>query len=208
MSAGTTRRSLLSSVLAAAALFGAFACSPLADEYNGRRLATPLMKPAIPLSRVDGAPFDVARETDGRLTALYFGYSNCPDICPIQLTYLASGLRMLGGDSASSVRVLVVSIDPARDTGSVFGEWVRHFHPDFIALRGEQGVVDAEIARLGLEPPAEVISDSATADPPHASAVMLFGVDGRSLFIYPANTTPEQWAYDLRKLIAGGDPRR
>lgn len=191
-----------------AVLIGAAACSPLADAYNGRRVETPVAKPAIPLSRTDGSPFDVARETDGRLTALYFGYSNCPDICPIQLMYLASGLRMLGGDSASQVRVLVISIDPARDTGAVFGEWVRHFHPDFIALRGEKGAVDAEIARLGLEPPAAIISDSAGVDPAHASAVMLFGVDGSSRFLYPANTTPEQWAYDLRKLLSVGAPRR
>jgi protein SCO1 len=189
-------------------LLGAAACSPLADSYNGRRVETPLAKPAIPLSRVDGTPFDVTRETDGRLTALYFGYSNCPDVCPIQLTYLASGLRMLGGDSASRVRVLVVSIDPARDTGSVFGEWVRHFHPDFAALRGEKALVDGEIARLGLEPSAAVIADSASADPAHAAAVMLFGVDGNSQFIYPANTTPEQWAYDLRKLLSVSAPRR
>jgi protein SCO1/2 len=158
--------------------------------------------------RVDGALFDIAQETDGRLIALYFGYSNCPDVCPLQLAYLAAGLRELGGDSASRVRVLVVSIDPARDTGSVFAEWVRHVHQDFVALRGEQDVVDAEIARLGLQPPASLIADSSSVDPAHASAVTLFGMDGNALFTYPANTTPEQWAYDLRKLIAGGAPRR
>jgi protein SCO1/2 len=190
------------------ALVGALGCSPLADEYNGRRVETPVAKPAIPLSRIDGMPFDVARETDGRLTLLYFGYSNCPDICPIQLTYLAAGMRMLGADSASQLRVMVVSIDPARDTGAVFGEWVGHFHRDFIALRGEKALVDAEITRLGLEPPAEVIKDSASVDPAHASAVMLFGADGIARFIYPANTTPEQWVYDLRKLLAGGGSRR
>ena len=190
--------------VAAALIAGCDPRSLLEDQYNGIRLEEPVTKPAIALERVDGTAYDVANETAGRPTFVYFGYSNCPDVCPIQLAYLAGGLRLLGADSASRVRVLVISIDPARDTGAVFSDWLRHFHPDFVPLRGARHAVEAEMVRLGLGVPPDVDVDTLSPDPAHASVVLGFTRDGMGRFRYPATTSPQAWAYDLRKLLADG----
>jgi len=191
------------------ALATATGCDPrtiLSDDFNGIRLRTPRTKPALTsFTDLEGKSFDVTRETAGRVTLLYFGYSHCPEVCPVQLMHLGAGLRQLGGDSASQVRVLVVSIDPARDTGAVFATWVRSFHPGFIGLRAPRREVDAEVRRLGFAPPSDNSTDTTSVDPAHASAVIAFARDGLGRFIYPKDTSPNAWAYDIRKLLRGDE---
>jgi len=195
--------------LACVAALGAGACDRLwyaSSAYNGVRMTPPLAKPAVTWERTDGAAFDMRAETAGRVTLLYFGYTHCPDVCPLQLMHLGTALRELGADTAAQLRVLVVSIDPARDTGSVLGDWVHGFHPGFIPLRGDLASIDTALSRLGLSPRAALMSEPVTADPAHAAAVVAFAKDGRAHFLYPANTNPEMWAFDIRKLLRDSVP--
>ena len=177
-----------------------------ADAYNGYPLNEPAARPTVVWQRADGSAYDVARETNGRVTLLFFGYSHCPDICPLQLANIATALRKLGADTAAMVRVLVVSIDPARDTGAVFDRWVRTIDSNFIALRGPMPSVVAEMARLGFATPARLAGDSTSVDPAHASAVIVFARDDRAHFMYRENVNAEAWAHDLRSYLRESRP--
>lgn len=173
-----------------------------AASYNGYALSPPIAKPAVVWQRADGTPFDFRRETAGRVTLLFFGYTHCPDICPVQLTNIATALRRLGADTAAMIRVLFVTVDPARDTGSVLSSWLKAIDPQFIAVRGPLPAVTEEQKRLGLAPPPA--SDTTSPDPPHSSAALAFAADDSAHFMYPPNISPDAWAHDLRNLLRAG----
>lgn len=173
-----------------------------AAAYNGYTLNPPFAKPAVVWQRADGTPFDVRRETAGRVTLLFFGYTHCPDICPMQLVNIATALRRLGADTAAKVQVLFVTVDPQRDTGAVLDGWVHAIDPRFIALRGDTASVNAELKRLGLTPPADDPQSAATFS--HASSVLAFAGDDSAHFAYPPNINVEAWIHDLRRLVVDG----
>jgi len=79
----------------------------------------------------------------GKVVALYFGFTTCPDICPTDLLALGQAIKDLGRDGRA-IQPLFVTLDPARDKPAVIGEYARNFHPDFVALTG----TEAEIANV------------------------------------------------------------
>ena len=175
-----------------------------AAAYNGYALRPPFAKPAVVWQHADGTPFDLRRETAGRVTLLFFGYTHCPDICPMQLANIAAAFQRIGAPAAAKVQVLFVTIDPARDTGEVLNHWVHAIDPRFMALRGDTASINAALAHLGLTPPTDD-PQSATVFS-HASSVIAFARDDSAHFTYPSNIGPEAWAHDLRKLVAEGAP--
>ncbi len=168
------------------------------------RVSSPVAKPSGSWKRADGSLYDVARETDGKVTLLYFGYTHCPDVCPLQLMNLAQALRSLGPDTTEQLRVLFITLDPARDTGTALTNWLRGFHPAFVPLTAEPDRVAAELARLRLTPPSAATVP--VIDPTHAAAVVAFARDGLGHFLYPESVNPAAWAYDLRKLLRDSVP--
>jgi len=83
------------------------------------------------------------RDFRGKVVALYFGFTTCPDICPTDLLAIGQALKDLGTD-ARAIQPLFVTLDPARDKPAVIAEYVKNFHPGFIALTG----TEAEVARV------------------------------------------------------------
>lgn len=83
-----------------------------------------------------GEPFDLER-LKGQWSLLYFGFAHCPDICPTTLAKLNQVISKLDGDFAEQVQVVMVSVDPARDTPEVLAEYVPFFNPEFIGVTGE-----------------------------------------------------------------------
>ncbi len=172
--------------------------------FNGYVQRPAFAKPSVVWQRADGTPFDFRRETAGRVTLLFFGYTHCPDICPMQLVNIAAAFQHLGADTAAKVQVLFVTIDPKRDTGAVLENWVHAINPRFIALRGDTASVHAELARFGLTPPPDAPQSDTVFS--HASSVLAFSRDDSAHFAYPASVNAEAWAHDLRKFVADGAP--
>jgi protein SCO1/2 len=175
-----------------------------AASYNGYVQRPALAKPAVVWQRTDGTPFDLRRQTEGRVTLLFFGYTHCPDICPMQLTNIAAAFNRIGADTAAKIQVLFVTIDPKRDTGEVLNRWVHAIDPRFVALRGDTASINAALASFGLTPPSDA-PQSATIFS-HASSVLAFTRDDSAHFAYPSNVSPEAWAHDLRRFVAEGAP--
>jgi protein SCO1/2 len=189
----------------AVGLIGCESVRPWTNAYNGYPLDPPVSKPAVVWQRPDGSPFDISKETAGKVTLVSFGYTHCADVCPAELMNIGRALRSIGGDSAARIRVLFVTLDPKRDTAAVLQKWLGAFDPRIIGLRGAPASVDREVSRLGLAPrePGDTATD---AGPAHAAVVVAFSRDGLGHFRYPANTNAEAWAYDLRKLLRDSVP--
>lgn len=162
----------------------------------------PPMRPDFVLADARGGEFDFRAETDGFLTLLFFGYTYCPDVCPIHMSSIAEVKRDLGVELARRIRVVFVTVDPERDTPERLRSWLAAFDDEFIGLYGEPDVVDAIQLSLGL-PPA-VVPDTPVEDYTvgHGSPVLAFSADGRLLVRYPFGTRQEDWLHDL-PILAG-----
>lgn len=163
----------------------------------------PPMRPDFVLADARGGEFDFRAETDGFLTLLFFGYTHCPDVCPIHMSSIAEVKRDLGVELASRLRVVFVTVDPERDTPERLRSWLAAFDHEFIGLYGERDVVDAIQLGLGLPPaivPGDITADGYTVG--HGSPVLAFSADGRLLVRYPFGTRQEDWLHDL-PILAG-----
>jgi len=170
-------------------------------------LDEPLVRPDFVLTDVDGEPFDFAAETEGALALLFFGYTHCPDVCPVQMANLAEVLRDLPFELSSHVMVVFVTTDPDRDTPERMREWLGRMHPDFIGLRGSLEEVRAIQAGLGLPPPAiEEDDESGDYFVGHAAQVIAFEPDGPARRVYPYGIRQRDWLRDIPRLLgeAGG----
>ncbi|MBT0960304.1 SCO family protein [Denitromonas iodatirespirans] len=136
----------------------------------------------------------------GKAVLLFFGYTHCPDACPTTLAKMARAVELLGEDGAR-VQGLFVTLDPARDTAAVLGQYVPAFHPDFLGLRGSE----AEVARtagdfkLFFARQAPDASGFYTVD--HQAAVLAFDPQGRLRLYFRGKTAAQVIAHDLRILL-------
>ena len=146
--------------LSAAALALATACSaadPVAEADFYLDLSDdPMAASATELATLDGDPWGFTDVADDRLTLLFFGYTSCPDVCPMTMAEVDLALDR-AADAADAYDVVMVSTDPARDTGEQLRSWLDRFDPSFHGIRGD---VDAtvEAARdygIAIDPPEE-----------------------------------------------------
>ncbi len=173
----------------------------------GVELPNPGPKPDFTLTDTDGRRFDFRRETDGHLTLLFFGYTKCPDICPVHMANIAAALDRLPRADAERVRVVFVTTDPTRDTPRRMREWLAAFDPSFVGLTGTPAeLMDAQIA-AGVAPSvAKPAPGDTTYEVGHAAQVLAYTPDDRLRAQYPFGTRQREWAHDLPLLLALGGP--
>jgi protein SCO1 len=111
--------------------------------YHGGLVTPPLPKPKFTLTDTSGAPFDFWSETQRYVTLLFFGYTHCPDECPLHMANIASSLQELPTEIGEQVKVVFVTTDPARDSAPVLRAWLDNFDRRFIGLTGSEAAVAA-----------------------------------------------------------------
>jgi protein SCO1/2 len=179
------------------------------SNFHGAALPAPIAKPAFTLTDFNGQPFDFARETNGKVALLFFGYTHCPDVCPLHMANIAAVLKEMPWEERSYVRVVFVTTDPDRDTPQRLKEWLANFDPAFVGLTGTRDELARVQASLGLASPQReyASADSANYYVGHAAQVYAFARDGNAYLVYPFGIRQEDWANDLPKLArdATGD---
>jgi protein SCO1/2 len=169
------------------------------DTYAGLDLNEAYRRPSFTLTDTTGAPYDFKAATSGRPTLLFFGYTNCPDVCPTTMADVAVALRELEPELAEQVQVVFVTTDPATDTPEVLGEYLDRFDADlptsFVGLTGDQETIDQAQLSAGV-PLAE---DGGRM---HSTLLLLFGADDEAQVAFDAENTARDIADDLR-LVAG-----
>lgn len=175
------------------------------SALRGTVLAPSWPKPDFRLTDTDGRPFDFRSETDGFVTLLFFGYTHCPDVCPVHMGNIAAVLQDLDYADRSRIRVVFVTTDPERDTLPALRGWLDRFDTSFVGLRGDPEAIDEIQAAMHL--PAAVRQPSRPGPLPgayavgHAAQVIAFTADGRARVVYPFGTRQADWAHDLPRLV-------
>jgi protein SCO1/2 len=136
----------------------------------------------------------------GKVVVLFFGYTQCPDVCPTTLAALADALKQLGTD-ADRVQVLFVTVDPGRDTAEILSNYVAAFGPSFVGLRGDAEAIARtakEFKILYQKQPGRT-PESYTMD--HSAGSFVFDPQGR-LRLYVGNGQgADVFAHDIRELL-------
>jgi protein SCO1 len=169
--------------------------------FRGVVLDAPLARPDFTLTDTEGRPYDFRGRTEGRLALLFFGYTNCPDICPVHMANLAAVLERFEHDLRARIALVFVTTDPDRDTPAVLRAWLDRFDPAFVGLTGTTAEIDRIQAALGITPaqrPADATGDYAVG---HASQIVAFSPDGPAYVAYPAGVRQVDWAHDLPRLL-------
>ena len=170
------------------------------DRYAGLDLAEPYRRPSFTLTDTSGAAYDFTAATSGRPTLLFFGYTNCPDVCPTTMADIAVALRGLEPALAEQVQVVFVTTDPGFDTPAVLGEYLGRFDADlptrFVGLTGDADAIDQAQLSAGV-PLAE---DNGRQ---HSSLLLLYGRDDQAHVAFDAGNTARDIAGDLRLVTDG-----
>jgi protein SCO1 len=137
----------------------------------------------------------------GKAVVLFFGYTHCPDVCPTTLAELSQALQQLG-DKGKDVQVLMVTVDPQRDTAPLLGQYVQAFNPSFIGLRPASDVQLEKVAkdfRVYYAKAQSKTPGDYTMD--HTAASYVFDKEGKLRLFARDGQGVEPWVHDLKILL-------
>jgi protein SCO1/2 len=174
------------------------------DSFRGTTYGEPYpLAPDIRLTRAAGSDFRLS-QMRGKIVALFFGYTSCPDICPTTMAELRQALEKVGSQ-ADQVQVLFVTVDPQRDTPERIQEYVDHFNPDFIGLSGSESDLAKVWNDYGVF--RQVVEGSSVAGylVDHTARVTLIDQQGNLRVSFPFDTPVEDVVHDLNLLLRESD---
>jgi protein SCO1/2 len=170
-----------------------------APAYRGTVIQSPDLAADFTLTASTGEPLSLS-DLRGKVVLMYFGYTFCPDACPTTLNELKKVPAALG-DRADEVQVVMVTVDPQRDTPEVLREYLSHFDPSFLGLTGTQEEVLAAATPLGIYFSAHEGSPATGYLVDHTSSVLAIDKDGYLRVLYSFETPGEDIAADMRHLV-------
>ncbi len=147
-----------------------------------------------------GNPHLTAQDLRGKAVLVYFGYTHCPDVCPMTMARLAGVLHSLG-PAAAQVRILFISVDPKRDTAALVETYAKAFSPEAVGATGTPGDIEALAKRYRVAYQAEAPDAQGNYIVMHSKAVFLFDQQGRARFLVSDTDPPKAIAHDLRQLV-------
>ncbi|WP_328328810.1 MULTISPECIES: SCO family protein [unclassified Streptomyces] len=219
----TYKKSLTAAALAVAAAFSLAACgsdngsssgkSPVADVSGQNKtqaatvLDTPFTKPDFVLTDTHGKKFDFRKETKGKPTLIYFGYTHCPDICPLTMGNIAVAKKALPEAEQKKLQVVFVTTDPARDTPSELGKWLKAQDPSFIGLTGDFKTIQAGARQIGIGISPTKKEKDGTIVSMHGAQVIAFSPKtDKGYLLYGEDATVKDYTKDLPKIVKGEKP--
>jgi protein SCO1/2 len=166
--------------------------------YRGGLVSPALPKPKFTLTDTSGAPFDFASRTEGYTTLLFFGYTHCPDMCPLQMSTIAQALKRIAPATADRFKVVFVTTDPERDRPQVLRSWLDHFDKRFIGLTGSEAAIEAAQIAANLTPAKKsAVRADGAYEVGHAAFVLAYTKDNLAHVIYPGGVKEDDWVHDL-----------
>ena len=141
----------------------------------------------------------------GQYMLVFFGFTHCPDICPIELQTISDALDQLGSEAAAKVTPIFITVDPARDTPDALRSYAANFHPRLVALTGSAEAIGA-VAKSYRVYYAKATGTSAPSDPAayimdHSAIVYLMGPNGNYVDHFSPGVTAQAMAESLRNRL-------
>ena len=183
--------------LACALAMSMAACAQQTPKPFPHAIITPSPKPlvAVSLTRMDGKPLDL-NAFKGKWVWLYFGYTNCPDVCPAAMSYMADEYKKLA--HPEQVQGVFVSVDPGRDTLKRLTSFVTYYNPKFVGVTGNKAAIDAIAKEVGagyvIDKPAQAGGGYNVS---HTNLVYVLDPQGRFVATYVPGADPGAMAKDF-----------
>ncbi|MER5773256.1 SCO family protein [Streptomyces sp. NPDC002039] len=170
-------------------------------------LDRPFDKPDLVLTDTTGKPWNLREQTKGRPTLIYFGYTNCPDVCPLTMSNIAVARKALPKADQDKLQVVFVTTDPERDTPDSLGAWLKAQDPSFIGLTGDFATIQAGARTLGIGIEAAKKEADGSVVSMHGAQVIAFSPKtDEGYVLYGEGTTVDDYTKDLPKLVKGDTP--
>jgi protein SCO1/2 len=182
---------------------GAIIRTPTGDP-NGLRGAVldhPYALPAKSLTDTSGNEFNLVTSTKKPVTLIFFGYTNCPDVCPTVMADVASALTKLDKSVRDQVQMLFITTDPARDTGPVIRKYLDRFDPSFVGLTGQLASIKEIAGAVGVPVEGMKKLPSGGYEVGHGAQVLGFGKNDKATVIWLDNAAIGDLAHDFGKLV-------
>ncbi|MBC2865825.1 SCO family protein [Streptomyces mexicanus] len=181
------------------------------SEETSHQAATvldqPFEKPDLVLTDTHGKKYDLRQETAGRPTLIYFGYTHCPDVCPLTMNNLAVAKKALPKAEQDKLRVVFVTTDPGRDTPAELGKWLNGIDPQFIGLTGDFATIQAGARSLGIAIEPTKKDKNGKLVSVHGTQVVAFSPKtNQGYVVYGEDATVDDYTKDLPKIIKGQNP--
>jgi protein SCO1 len=193
-------------LLVAATLLAGCGGSARGDaELNGAVLTEPYRVPDTDLVATDGEPYSLAADTDRRLTLVFFGYVNCPDICQTVMSSVTAGLTKLDETDRDQVQMVFVTTDPARDDAAALRDYLDRFDPSFEGLTGDLDTISDIGLDLGVAVEKGERLPSGGYEVTHSTHVIGVDADDRAPVVWTEGTSASELADDIHQLLGRGD---
>jgi len=165
---------------------------------HGSVIDPPKPMPDFTLSSMNG-PIHLI-DFKGKVTVIFFGYTNCKDICPATMAKMSSAFDKLGS-SATDVRLIFISVDYKRDTPQTTGAYASKFRPDFVGLTGSQAEIDTVTKDYGIYYKLDNPDANGNYEVEHTADVMVLDRQGRLKMTWSPDQQPDEITADLSVLI-------
>lgn len=171
---------------------------PLGKEPRGTVFAAPEPAPGFQLTDQDGQPFRLS-DHQGQVVALFFGYTHCPDICPLTLGFITSAASQLG-DDAANVRFVFISVDPERDSSERLNDYLSRIDTEVVGLTGSPD----EVARVAAD--YDILVEKQPRDDGsylvnHSAHMTLIDQAGNLKIVVPMGSDGDDLLNDIRWLL-------
>jgi len=192
---------------------GLFALIFFATPYSSMAASQKAAREGVPpaLAKLFGGSFSLVdhlgksrtdKDFRGSYMLIYFGYTYCPDVCPVDLQHVSDAMDSLG-EKGENVQPIFITVDPARDTSSALKAYVAHFHEKLIGLTGSEGEIKS-VAKSFRVHRRKYTTKGGTPDEylvDHSSLTLLMGKDGQFLTLFPHNTNGDEMAKRIQTYL-------
>jgi protein SCO1/2 len=178
------------------------------QKKGGAVLDEPFEKPDLTLTDTHGEEYDLIEKTKGKPVLLYFGYTHCPDVCPLTMSNIAVARSKLTAEQKKKLQVVFVTSDPKRDKPKELGSWLRGQDPSFTGLTGDFDTIQAGARTVGVSIEPSYKKKNGDVVSTHGAQLLAFSPkDDKAHVLYTeGNTAPEILQKELPEIIKGENP--
>ncbi|HVK44965.1 MAG TPA: SCO family protein [Micropruina sp.] len=176
--------------------------SATAHTYGAVELTEPYTMPPATFTDSEGQPFDLRTGTDKPVVIVFFGYTSCPDICKTTMSDLASALNRVTPETRAKVQVLLITVDPARDTPAVLRSYLARFDPSFIGLTAPLPQTEKVAAVMGVVIDGTTKTPDGGYDVTHSSQVIGFDSARKGRLVWTQGTSIGDFKDDFDRFAA------
>jgi len=168
--------------------------------FQGSLIEPAVAAPPFELTDMDGQPFQLS-DLENQVVVMFFGYTSCPDVCPVTLTEFLQ-IRSKLGDAAEEVSFVFVTVDPERDTTERMRKYLTNFDPEIIGLTGERSELEPVWADYGVYQAKAEGGSETNYLVDHSSRVYVIDADGNLRLTYLFGTENQLITDDVRHLVS------